>query len=226
MSSVLPSQLSSFISTPEANKFNNISIVTKDGDVHSVSKIIMAAHSNVIYKIFTHESDKSKANFCLPTVPGFALVLILDWIESGELALTWTNVIDVLETAEFLDIPLASSPCQEWMEVRMTTDNVLGIWRFARDHFMPVLEKTTWDFLTSSFAEIYKEEEFSELPAEMLRMLLVSDHLSCGEEEVWEGLMKSLGVTFLKLSIQTLLRRVIFMVLSMRTHLRTVMRAC
>ena len=54
-------------------------------------------------------------------------------------------MIDVLETAEFLDIPLVSSLCQEWLEVRMTTDNVLGIWiwRFARDHFLPVLEKTT-----------------------------------------------------------------------------------
>jgi hypothetical protein len=193
MSSVLPSQLSSFISTPEANKFNNISIVTKDGDVHFVSKIIMAAHSNVLFKIFTNESDKSKTNFCLPNVSWNSLFLILDWIESGELALTWTNVIDVLETAEFLDIPLASGLCQEWLEVRMTTDNVLGIWRFARDHFLPGLEKTAWHFMTSRFVEIYKEEEFSELPAEKLRMLLVSDHLSCGEEEVWEGLMVWVG---------------------------------
>ena len=35
--------------------------------------------------------------------------------------------------------------------------------------------------------ESYKEEEFSELPAEMLMMLLLtSDYLSCGVEEVWE----------------------------------------
>ena len=55
----------------------------------------------------------------------------------------------------------------------MTTENVLGIWRFARDHFLPGLEKTAWNFMTSRFVEIYKEEEFSELPAEMLRILLV-----------------------------------------------------
>ena len=48
-------------------------------------------------------------------------------------------MIDVQETAEFLDIPLVSSLCKEWLEVRMTTDNVLGIWRFARDHFLPAL---------------------------------------------------------------------------------------
>ena len=88
MSSEMPSQLSSFISTPDANKFNDISIVDKDGNVHFVSKIIMAAHSNLLYRVFTHESDKSKTKFSLPTVPGINLVLILDWIESGELALT------------------------------------------------------------------------------------------------------------------------------------------
>ena len=47
--------------------------------------------------------------------------------------------------------------------------------------------------MTSRFVEIYKEEEFSELPAKMLRMLLTSDHLSCWEEEVWEGLMAWVG---------------------------------
>ena len=35
-------------------------------------------------------------------------------------------MIDILETAEFLDIPLVSSLCQEWLEVRMTTDNQRG----------------------------------------------------------------------------------------------------
>jgi hypothetical protein len=82
-------------------------------------------------------------------------------------------MIDILGTAEFMDIPLVSSLCHEWLEVRMTTDNVVGISRVARDHFL--------------------QEEFSELSAEMLRMLLVSDHLSCGEVEVWEGLMVWVG---------------------------------
>ena len=41
--------------------------------------------------------------------------------------------------------------------------------------------------------EIYKEKEFSELPAEILRMLLFSNHLSCGEEEMWEGLKVLIG---------------------------------
>ena len=41
--------------------------------------------------------------------------------------------------------------------------------------------------------EIYKEKEFSELPAEILRMLLFSHHLSSGEEEMWEGLKVLIG---------------------------------
>ena len=82
----------------------------------------MAAHSNVLRNIFTYEADKSKTNFYLEAVPGLGLVLILDWIESGEgveSLLSWANVEDVLETAEFLDIPLVSSLCQEWLETRM-----------------------------------------------------------------------------------------------------------
>ena len=41
--------------------------------------------------------------------------------------------------------------------------------------------------------EISKEGEFSELPTEMLGMVLASDQLNCGEENVWEGLMTWVG---------------------------------
>ena len=160
MSSELPSQLSCFISTPDANKFKNISFVDKDGNVHYVSKIIMAAHSNVLHSIFTYESDKFKTNFSLPTISGISLVLILHWIESGELALTWNNVLDVLETAEFLDIPLACSFCQEWLEARMTTDKVLGIWKFAKNHFLQDLEKINLKCIKSRLLRFIKRRDF------------------------------------------------------------------
>ena len=88
----MPSLLSSFISTPEANIFNDIFIMSKDGRVHKVSKIIMAAHSSVLYSIFTHETDKSQTTFHLPTTEEKTLDLIFAWMESGELPLTWTNI--------------------------------------------------------------------------------------------------------------------------------------
>ena len=70
MSSILPGSLSKFICTPEGEAFKDISLVDKEGDVHPVSKIIMAAHSKVLHNIFTHEDDQSKTIFQLPTVPG------------------------------------------------------------------------------------------------------------------------------------------------------------
>ena len=110
---MLPGLLSSFISTTDVIKFYDISLVDKEGGVYPVSKIIMAGHSNVIRNIFTYEADKCKTNFYLEAVPGLGL-------ERGvESLLSWANVEDVLETAEFLDIPLVSSLCQEWLETRM-----------------------------------------------------------------------------------------------------------
>ena len=61
--------------------------------------------------------------------------------------------------------------------------NALGIWWFAREHFLSILEKTSWKFVLERFVEISKEGEFSELPAEMLGMVLASDQLSCGGGE-------------------------------------------
>ena len=71
--------------------------------------------------------------------------------------------------------------------------NALGIWWLAREHFLSILEKSSWKFVLERFGETSKEGEFSELPAEMLGMVLAYDQLSCEEENVWEGLMTWVG---------------------------------
>jgi len=186
MSAEFPSHLNVFLSTPEMNEFYDTSIESKDGQKHIVAKVIVAVHSNVLHKMFSKEKDKN--DFKLPTIPGEVLDDILSWMESGQLLLSWRNVHEVLQTAEFLDVPDVSSLCQEWMIARMNSKNALGIWMFARDNFLQGLEKTSMSFIGSNFTYIYKEKEFSFLKHDILKILLVSNKLSCGEEEVWEGL--------------------------------------
>ena len=74
------------------------------------------------------------------------------------------------------------------MITRMNPKNALGIWIFARDNFLQGMEKTSLSFIGSKFSSIYKEEDFCALDKDTLKILLDSDMLSCGEEEVWEGL--------------------------------------
>ena len=74
------------------------------------------------------------------------------------------------------------------MIARMNTKNAVEIWIFARDNFLQGMEKTSLSFIGSKFTSIYKEDDFSALDQETLKILLDSDKLSCGEEEVWEGL--------------------------------------
>ena len=59
-----------------------------------------------------------------------------------------------LETAEFLDIPFFISLSHEWLEVRMTTDNVVGIdldASFKEDYLDGVLWHQKWRFIKKSF---------------------------------------------------------------------------
>jgi len=186
MSEEIPGNLKDFLSTPEVTEFYDTSIESKDGKKHFVARVIVAAHSKVLFKMFSKEKDKN--DFQLPTVPGEILEIILSWMESGELLLSWRNVLEVLQSAEFLDVPGITSLCQEWMIARISTKNAVGIWMFARDNFLQGLEKTSLSFIGSKFTRIYREEEFSVLELDSLKVLLNSDELSCGEEKVWEGL--------------------------------------
>ena len=103
MAAEFPGNLNDFLCTPEVDEFYDTSIESKDGKKHFVAKVIVAVHSNVLYKIFSYEKDR--IDFKLPTVPGDVLEIILSWMESGELLLSWKNVYEILQTAEFLDVP-------------------------------------------------------------------------------------------------------------------------
>ena len=92
-----------------------------------------------------------------------------------------------------LEIQLVSSLCQDWVEVRMNSHNVLGVWRFAEDHFLQSLEKSSWKFSTARFTEVSKKDEFLDLPEDMVKFLMSSDELCFKEEEVWMGLMAWMG---------------------------------
>ena len=83
ITSMLPSLLRNFISTPEANYFKDITLEDKDGGHQSVSNVIMAVHSSFLFNIFTYNEDKENTKCQLPTVPELPLGLILDWMECG-----------------------------------------------------------------------------------------------------------------------------------------------
>ena len=81
---------------------------------------------------------------------------------------------DVLETAEFLDIPLVSR-----MHCFLTMPWESGC--LPGNTSCPYWRRVPGSLSLERFVEISKEGEFSELPAEMLGMVLASDQLSCEE---------------------------------------------
>ena len=50
------------------------SIESKDGKKHFVVKVIVAVHSNILYKMFSYEKDSN--DFKLPSVAGEVLEII------------------------------------------------------------------------------------------------------------------------------------------------------
>ena len=117
---------------------------------------------NKLKKVIFARIWSTKVTNPRPTPVFHSLALILDWVQSQELALTWTNMWLIfgrqLNSWTFLlSAVFARSDC---LEVMMTTDNVLGIWRFARDLFLLALEKTAWNCKRSRFLEICEGEVF------------------------------------------------------------------
>ena len=170
-------------------RFLDVQLVDKEGRKHPMSKCILAVHSTTLHKMFCYGIDRFQEEYHLPTISGETIDIIFEWMVSGKFNLYEMNVLDVLEAAEYLNISCLSTLCQEWLIERISVNNVVGFWRYSLDHFLEVLKKSSLDFLTQNFPQVVEEEEFLELPIELLLLVLRSDDLSFDEKIVWEALL-------------------------------------
>ena len=154
-----------------------------------MSKCILVAHSQVLHKIFSYEVNKEKTEYYLPLVSTQSLQTLINWITTGELSINEENILNVLESAEFLDIACVSDICQDWLIGRISAENALGFWRYSLEYLLESLQKASFSFMTEHFLDIVKEKEFLELPPKMLLQLLNSDQLISEEKFVWKSLI-------------------------------------
>merc|ERR1719391_1191639 len=114
---------------------------------------------------------------------------ILNWMYCHKMGLTDESVPEILKTAHYLDCSEIVFQCTKYLMRKLTAENILGFWNFAKEYQIKELEDQFMSFLTYHFAVVVRGEEFMELTDENLNLLLKREDLNADEETVLRSLM-------------------------------------
>ena len=65
-------------------------------------RVVLAVHSPYFKAVFRHQSEFAPRPIILPDLPADAVEALINFMYTGSLPITSSNVIDIMETAEFL----------------------------------------------------------------------------------------------------------------------------
>ncbi|KAK0161270.1 hypothetical protein PV327_009757 [Microctonus hyperodae] len=175
------------------NLFCDAILRLEDGGVFPIHRAILSACSNYFRTLFTtslyaHE----KTDVLVPGVNSGMMNLLLKYAYLRSLEINHENVCQLLVTANYLCIFGILDICRDYLRENLTSENCIGVMRFAREHFCRGLENDAHTYVMRHFVEIaQKSDEIIHLPINELCELIGADELNVKSEEVvWEFIVR------------------------------------
>ena len=182
---VLPPHLIQFLKNKEEMPKLCDAILVCEGRKFPVSKVVLAAASKYFNCLFTYDStEHQEKEFTLEGLTSVGLSEVLNHLTGCKMALTMSNVCEVLHAADFLIVPAASHICSTFLTEHLKPYNVLGVESAARRFDLGKMEKSCQQFAVEHLEEVAAGEEFKNLSLDDLTRMLADDRVSLKEEDV------------------------------------------
>ncbi|XP_016532409.1 kelch repeat and BTB domain-containing protein 3 isoform X2 [Poecilia formosa] len=118
------------------------------------------------------------ANQCPEAVCSF-----LDFAYSGEILITDGNVDILFQLASFLQVPVLSRACSDFLVGTMDLCNCLALMSLAEAYGSASLLQNASEFVVGNFSDLSKTQEFLDMQEDVLKACLRSDALNIPSEE-------------------------------------------
>ena len=127
----------------------------------------------------------------LPEMSARAFELIVGCLYTGVLAsIDESNVMELLEASQRLQIPIAETQCCEWIEQHLDASSALVVWESARRLGCEAMQAKAWPLLGLHLQQVARQETFLALPQPLLVELMCDDSLAVRSEvTVYEAVM-------------------------------------
>lgn len=137
----------------ENSQFCDVEIIA--GNVRfSAHRAVLSAASEYFEAMFRPDfglCENKQKSVIIHTIDAEILNNLLDFIYTGKIDISQSNVQELLAAADMLQLHEVVDGCCEFLRCELHVTNALGILRFAEAHNCKILAKAALDFIYSNF---------------------------------------------------------------------------
>ncbi|XP_029309853.1 kelch-like protein 40a [Cottoperca gobio] len=154
-------------------------------------RLVLAASSPFFKAMFLSDLEESKnREIVLKDVEPGVMGMILRYLYTSDINLTEQNVQDIFMVANMYQIPSIFSVCVSYLQEKLVLGNCLAIFRLGLLLDCPRLVLKARDFICERYQVVVRDQDFLQLAASELAIIITSDALNIEREElVFESLM-------------------------------------
>lgn len=167
----------------EDGKLCDVVLEVGDSKIHA-HRLVLAASSTYFYSMFVRDMLESRQDqITLQGVDPEAMSLLVEFAYSSKLEITTANVQSLMTAASLFNFPAAFKATSKFLSKQLDPSNCIGIRAFAKTHGSSELVETATAYFLEHFMETVKNDEYVNLPAEDLALMLDSGDLNVQSEE-------------------------------------------
>lgn len=164
------------------SKFCDFQLKVEDR-TFNVHRVVLSASSPYFEALFSNDLIEKESKFVeIKDINSKIFEAIVDYIYSGDISIDGDNVQELLSAAHRLQLSEIVSICCQFLIKQLDPTNCVGILRFAEFLSLTSLRLDSRRYIERHFAEVIKEEEFFDLPKDLLKGFLRSEGLSIDNE--------------------------------------------
>lgn len=168
-------------------RLTDVTIRACDGRTFEAHRNILAASSDYLHGRMGADWSDSAGPIEFPHLSASALEKLLEYVYVGEVSLSESLIIPLLECAHYLQVLSLLHAAAVAIQLRLEASNSLETWTLADRYSITTLEKAAMKVVLKEFAQCRAGSTFLRMPLRFMRDLLEADMLLAPEEDVFES---------------------------------------
>ena len=123
--------------------------------LHKCHKVILASVSSYFKGMFASGMKESASDIIsLEGVDEHIFTLIMQYIYSGNISITVSNVQELLATAVYLQLSQLQTQCEDFLVNHIDLSNCVDVWNLGKLYDCNELTSSVWKYIVDNFANI------------------------------------------------------------------------